>query len=432
MTEFLTDLDIRNRALQHCGARRVASATEVSKENNETKFVYGKLRRAELERNTWTFATKRAILRPVDNTTMLLAPGAWVSTVTYFVGSIVADGFNNNWSSKIPDNVGNDPTQSPNAWEPYFGTMTVQPWLSTTTYFSGELVYTAAGDGTNRVFISLQNANADNPATATAWSATASYNRNAIVTYLAVAYMSRIDLNLNQVPATTFAAEWAVGTTYGAAAKVTGSDGTIYSSIAGGNIGNDPVISPTFWTNTGVLSPWDTTFVSGTGSMKWRQIGGAEFPNGVGLRELNIIYPLNTGPTTQESTRNIYRLPNGYLKTCSQDPKAGATSYLGAEAGLPYKDWLFESGYIVSRETDPIMFRFVADVTDVSMFQTQFAEGLACRLALEVCEGLTNSSSKLADISKEYDRFMNEARRSNAIEAGSEEPPVDDYIAARL
>jgi hypothetical protein len=34
--------------------------------------------------------------------------------------------------------------------------------------FAGELVYTTPGDGTYRVYLSLQNGNADNPATATA------------------------------------------------------------------------------------------------------------------------------------------------------------------------------------------------------------------------------------------------------------------------
>jgi hypothetical protein len=383
---FLTDLDVRNRALQLCGARRIASPYENSKENRETAFAYGKLRRAELATNVWTKATRRAILRPIDTNTMLLAPAAWVAGTTYFVGSIVADGNNNNWISRAPDNLGNDPTQSPNAWEPYYGPLSVSLWDSTasTAYWAGEVVYTAAGDGTSRVYVSLQSANSDNPATASAWDSTVTYQKNAVVTYSSVAYMSKIDLNLNQTPAT----------------------------------------SPASWT---------TTFVGGAGSGKWRQIGGAEFPNGVGLAELgnNILWPYNAGPSSQLNTKNCFLLPNNHLKTCSQDPKAGSLSFLGAPHGLAYRDWLFEGPFLISSESGALLYRFVADVTNVTALDVLFCEGLACRIALEVCESLTNSSTKLADIAKQYETFMGKAKMSNAIEAGAEEPPDDNYVTSR-
>jgi hypothetical protein len=48
---------------------------------------------------------------------------------------------------------------------------------------------------------SLQDGNTDNPATATAWAATATYHKNQTVTRSAVAYQSLIDLNINQDPA---------------------------------------------------------------------------------------------------------------------------------------------------------------------------------------------------------------------------------------
>src|SRR5258708_1947968 len=170
-----TPVDIANRALQHLGAIRIDPAqgfAENSKNASETSFCYDKLRVAELRRNVWRFAIKKAVLRPINTTTLLLTPTMWVSTTTYFVGSIVSDATNQLWISQVPNNVGNDP-QNSLTWAEYFGPLTVMLYDSTLGYNAGELVYTTAGRGTNRVFLSLQNGNTDNPATATAWSATA-------------------------------------------------------------------------------------------------------------------------------------------------------------------------------------------------------------------------------------------------------------------
>ncbi len=383
MVQYATPADIGNRAAQHCGAEMMDAAlgfAEVSKTARQISFVYDKLRRAELERNVWTYATRRTALRAIDTNTMLLTPTLWASATTYFVGSIVSDGYGTNWVSRIQGNLNNQPPST--AWEPYFGPMTVSLYSSTTTYFSGELVYTAAGDGSYRVYVSLQDGNADVPATATAWSATTTYNTSQVVTYLSVAYMSLVDLNLNQTP----------------------------------------VSSPAAWT---------TSFVGGAGSLKWLEVGGAEFPFGVGLTTLNIIYPLGAGPSTQDTSRNVFRLPSGYLRQAPQDPKTGSASWLGAPTNSLYSDWAFESDYIVTSCNGVIILRFVADVQDVSKMKSMFCEGLAARIATEVCEPLTQSTAKLGAISAAYTKVMGEARTANAIEAGSEESPLDDWLAVR-
>src|SRR5258705_11905318 len=104
MAEFNTPTDVGNRALQHCGAElmdAVLGFTEVSKAARQVSFVYGKLRRAELERNVWTFATRRTALRAIDATTMLLNPSLWVPTVTYFPGSTFSDGLGTLWGPPV-------------------------------------------------------------------------------------------------------------------------------------------------------------------------------------------------------------------------------------------------------------------------------------------------------------------------------------------
>lgn len=434
MAEFRFPVDVGNRALQHCGAERMGASglSENSKRASEVNFCIGKLREDELRANVWTFATRRAMLRAIDEGTMLLAPALWSEVATYFVGSIVADQYGNNWMSKIPNNLNNNPLSTTTPyWEPYFGPMAVALYDSGSAYAAGELVYKTPGDGTNRVYVSLQSDNSDDPATATAWSATVTYQKNDVVTSSAVAYMSLIDFNLNNTPSAS-AAAWSSVTTYGAGDAVRGSDGYRYTSVAGGNIGNDPVLtSPGAWTNTGVLVPWKTDFTGGTGSVKWRQIGGAEFPMGVALAELNIIYPLGTGPSWQSNSRNVFVLPSGFLRIANQNPKPG-TPWLGGPSGYTYNDWVFENGFLVSMETGPIPLRFVANVTDVSRMDPMFCEMWAARIGMEVCEPLTQSTSKLGAIIRIYDEKRTRAVVQNGIEQGPEDSPDDEWLTCRL
>lgn len=432
---FLSPTDIANRALDHCGQDPIDPTLGFNEPNKKARLsgrVYDKLRRAELQRNPWRFAIKRAVLRAIDTNTMLLAPSLWSGSTTYFAGCIVSDETGQMWVSAIPNNLNYQPGQSNNAWQQYFGTVTVALYATATAYIAGELVYTAAGDGLNRVYVSLQSNNSDNPATATAWAATTTYFKNQVITYSSVAYMSLTDLNLNNTPSSS-SAPWNIATTYATGNSVAGSDGIKYTSIGSGNIGNDPTTDGGVnWTNTGTLVPWTTVFTGGAGSIKWLQIGGAEFPFGVTLQTLNIIYPLGSGPSSDTASRNAYRLPSSYLRMVSRDPKAGSTSTLGAPTNLAYTDWLLESQYIVSQQCDPIILRFVADMVDVSSFNDMFCEGLAARMGMEMCEPLTQSSDKVQLIGSIYSRVMGDARTVNGIEIGAEESPLDDYLLVRF
>jgi hypothetical protein len=434
MAGFTAPVDIGNRALQHCGVPRIATPdfSEDSQRASEVSFCYDKLRKAELQRRYWSFAIKRTVLRALDQNSMLLAPSLWVPNTTYFRGSVVADAVGTLWISNIPNNRGNDPLLTA-FWEPYFGPLAVPLYdaTGTTAYFAGELVYTAAGDGTNRVYLSLQSNNSDNPATPTAYDPAVTYFKNQVVTFNSVAYMSLIDLNLSNEPDLS-PPLWSSTTTYAAGAKVGGSDGMIYQSVTSGNLNHDPTEDGGVnWTATGILNPWTTVFVGGAGSDKWLQIGGTEFPSGVGLTTLNIVYPLGSGPWWQASTKNAFYLPASFLCIAPQNPKAGL-SVVGGPIDPGYNDWLIESGFLISAETGPIVLRFVGDVTDVRKMHSMFCEGLAARVGFEVCEVLTQSTAKLGAISKIYDRWISEAGTVDAIEQGYTDVPEDDLVTVRL
>lgn len=162
-----------------------------------------------------------------------------------------------------------------------------------------------------------------------------------------------------------------------------------------------------------------------TEGANWHELSGGT------LQALTLLFPIGSGPSSQSTTRNVFRLPNGFLREAPQDPKAGSRSFLGAPSGIAYADWLFEGDYIVSSQSDAIMLRFAADWTDVTTMNALFCEALAARLAYELCEPLTQSTAKAQMITAEYQKAMGEARIVDAIEQGAEEPPLDDYVVCR-
>lgn len=317
MSAFNIPEDIANRALQHIGGRRIVSLAEDSKNASEIAACYDRLREAELRRNVWRFATRRAVMRPIDTTTTLFTPATWLIGTTYAVGAIVTYA-GQAWQTTVAS-TGQAPGLSTSPWDLYFGPLTISVYDSTVAYYAGELVLSSA-----TVYLSLVSSNADVPPTA-----------------------------------------------------------------------------------------------------KWLSLGATSGP-------LTILYPIGSGPSNQSATRNVFRLPSNFLREAPQDPKAGSVSFLGAPSGLGYNDWEFESDYLVSREVFPIVYRFVADITGVQRMDAMFCEGLAARIAVEVCEPITQSTEKVQRAASAYQKFMGEARIVNGIETGSTEPPEDDFITCRI
>jgi hypothetical protein len=429
MVAFRTPLDVANKALQHCGVNQIASLSEKSRNAPQVSFAYDKEREAELQRRTWTFATRRTVIRSIDANTMRLAPALWSQIATYFVGSIVSDQAGSLWISEIRNNLNNDPLLT-TFWVPYFGPRSVMLFDPTTSYSAGELVYTTAGDGTSRIYLSLQSGNSDVPGTATPWAATTTFFRNQVVTYLSVPYMSLIDLNTNNIPASS-PALWNAATTYATGNQVGGADGIIYTSVGSGNIANDPTLDiGANWTNTGILTPWTTVFVGGIGSAKWLQIGGKEFPSGVGLTTLSVFSPLGIGVSQQQTFGNLFLLPAGFLRLAPQNPKVGIGA-LGGPTGVTYDDWLIEGEYLISRDTGPIPLRFVGDFTDVARMHTLFCQGLAALIAVAICDTVTQDKGQFAIVAKVYSEWENRASVFDGIESGPVDDPQDDLITVR-
>jgi hypothetical protein len=316
MAGFVFPVDIGNRALQHCGVRRIALFTDSSKNAAEVAFAYDKCRKAELRRRVWRFATRRVALRAITSVTQLIAPLTWLVGTTYQPGAIVADPSGNGqlWMSMLSGNIGNTPGLSnSNIWFAYHGPMTCAPYTGGISYYAGELA---------------------------------------------------------------------------------SSGGVVYISLVGSN-----AIAPP--------------------SSSWLSVGNIAGSSTFSLSPL----PANN----DGQVRNLYRLPAGYLRVAPQDTKNANVEYLGTSAGIRYSDYEFEGSFLLTAALGPLIFRFVADITDVVAMDAMFCEGLAARIGLEVNKPLTGSPQLAGEIAQEYSRWITEAGKVNAIEVGSTE---DDETAA--
>lgn len=375
MATYLSPVEIANRALQMCGAQSISTMDDDSKNADAVRRCYEELRQAELRRNVWRFAIRTAALRAIDERSMILSPPTYDATKTYGRGAIVAFG-SSHFICMDAAAVDVSPFNTL-AWNQYFGNFHVTPWTINTTYYAGELVYTPSNTA-YKVYMSLQDNNTDIPGIIADYDAAVTYRKGDTVISGLSTYMSLVDLNFNNSPAGT----------------------------------------PDAW---GAIP--GTQDQSRTGQ-RWIEINSA-------ARAMEIMYPIGSGPRTQTYNSNLYLLPVGFLRMAPQDPKGGAWNRLGASSATGYADWDLEGPYLKTSDTPVVVFRYVADIAEVYAMDPLFCTGLACRIALEVCEELTQSDAKLQALASRYSKFMGEARIVNGIETGPTEAPEDDFIACR-
>jgi hypothetical protein len=373
---FAIPEDIVNRALQHVGAERIVTLADNSKNANECAFVYHRLRQAELRRNNWDFAIKRRMLYAITLTTMAWTPPTYNPATTYPVGAVVA--YDDTYGARLylsnkAGNVGNTPGTD-DGWEDYFGQVTPDIWASGQSYWAGDVIIA--------------------PATVNAGSLVVGVGYT--IATLGTSDFTLVGAAFNTVGTQFIATGVGAGT-----GTVTGAGTVPYISLLNSN--QNALTVPGAW-----------VAVNGT------------------LAPLELIYPVGAGPTIQSGTDNVFPLPYGFLRKVNQAPHVGQTSIWGAPSATMITDWLIEGRYMIAPDTGPITFRFVADVTWVPMMDPMFCEGFAARIALEVCEELTQSTEKLTKCAGMYRGAIIEARLVNGIEAGPEQSPEDDFVTCRL
>lgn len=210
---------------------------------------------------------------------------------------------------------------------------------------------------------------------------------------------------------------WSSTTTYEAGDVVykTGTTTTVYISTTNTNLNNDPV-SGAPWTSMGtamvVKTPFSATAQPAGPSLSVTQ-GGNQQTFGSGRQ------------------RNLFPLPNGFLRALYPDPKVEGTSTLTTSAALQQLDWQFEGNFIITNSAGPLLLRFVADISDVPSMDPMFCEGLAAHIEFALAETITGSNVKKQAAAAAYQKFVHDARLVNWLETGSTEPQETEYELTR-
>lgn len=79
----------------------------------------------------------------------------------------------------------------------------------------------------------------------------------------------------------------------------------------------------------------------------------------------------------------------------------------------------------------PLEYEYVASVANSGLWDQLFAEALACRLAVDAAEELTQSGPKTQVVMMQYDEAIKKARRINALYAPPSRKPSGSFMQAR-
>lgn len=126
-------------------------------------------------------------------------------------------------------------------------------------------------------------------------------------------------------------------------------------------------------------------------------------------------------PAPTEGPSNSFTLPADFIKLADPDPWDNTFDI----------DYQIEGRKIFTNFDAPLYLRYVSRIEDPNTMTPLFREALACKMAFQMCEALTQSNSKKADARSDYKEAIMEARRSNGIARRPQESAEDPWITGR-
>jgi hypothetical protein len=118
---------------------------------------------------------------------------------------------------------------------------------------------------------------------------------------------------------------------------------------------------------------------------------------------------------------NAFDLPADYLAPLPPYPEDNRQDL----------DWIIENGQIITDNSSPLDFRYIAQITDVDDMHVLFKKTLSAMLAEETAEILTQSNSKQEYALKRKEFWLTEAKKHGACETVSVLQPTDSWVSAR-
>lgn len=112
-----------------------------------------------------------------------------------------------------------------------------------------------------------------------------------------------------------------------------------------------------------------------------------------------------------------YQLPADYLRMLTETDQL---------------DWQIEGRSILTDDGSPIQLVYLKRVTDPNEFDALYTDLLVSRIAMDTAEKITQSNSKIQIAAERYTDVKKIAKKVNAFERPSQQPPTDPWILARL
>jgi hypothetical protein len=137
-----------------------------------------------------------------------------------------------------------------------------------------------------------------------------------------------------------------------------------------------------------------------------------------------------TAPLFEYSHR--FPLPSDYLRGLMIGTLWPGVDISDYRTGPSGQDWAIEGGYILFNSAGPLRLRYISRVTDTTLWDASFVEAFACKLAVETCEAITQSSEKRQLAQSEYATALQVARRAGAIELPPQQIADDTWVVGRL
>ena len=126
------------------------------------------------------------------------------------------------------------------------------------------------------------------------------------------------------------------------------------------------------------------------------------------------------------------------LAASGTDPAFGFDSayplpadYLRILPTADQQDLQIEGGSVLADGDGALNLNYIRRVENPNSFDQTFTDLLVARIARDIAEKVTQSKNKIEIAQALYDDAKKEARKVNAFEGPSQEPPTDTWITAR-
>lgn len=100
--------------------------------------------------------------------------------------------------------------------------------------------------------------------------------------------------------------------------------------------------------------------------------------------------------------------------------------------GKTTREFEIEGRELLTNLTAPLNLRYIKRTTDTTLFAACFTKAFAAKIAADLAEPLTQSETKRARATAEFDKEISLAIRSGAIELAPDKLASDEWLVSRL